>query len=480
MIMSCISCKTNHMVFDGVCQYCRLDPTIMISVNDIRKAYGLTYEQINKYPLFSVVVRGYGVYGRKYLISDIENLICKLVEDKVLKPHDCYLEIIENKNKKKRITEIVMELLKKYELMDETIEVVPDFVNKFYKMEGVDEFSVARKIVENINNVNDVNINRNKRKEIADNEINKHISKNRTTNNDFVNKTYSNIAYRKYIDGSIKLEEFMETLNYYVNTIINKEDRRNMINNELVKNKINVEMVAKYRVYENYVSNGVGTVATVMSSIKTIIETNKRENDMKILAKEKHFPSYYDYDFYTNYIDGIISLTVASEQMDIEVIKYKKQQAIIEKRKKLQQFLKSMIITSYIKDKVMLHPDCNRYLGTESVKFNVLKKTLTNYANEIIDGSPLGKNFGKYICRLSICNPALLGDTEEIDIEFAIFCNGNDKILVLDDYYDLEKKYIQNLCGALGLKCACKNDDANNTCVITVIKPNNWVFEWAD
>lgn len=478
--MSCISCKNNNLVFDGICQYCRLDPEIVISMNDIKKVYGLIYEQINKYSLFSFVCRGYGVYGRKYLISEIESLICKLVEDKVVKPHDCYLEIIKNKSKKQRITEIVMELLKKYELIDETLNTIPDIVNRFYKMEGVDEFSIGRKIVENINTINDTNVNRIKRKEIADNAINKHVTKNRPSNNDFINKTHSTIAYRKYIDGSIKLEEFMDTLNYYVDTIINKEDRRIKINSELTKNKISVDMVDRYRVYDNYVNKGDGTVATVLSSIKTIIETNKRDNDIKMLARDKRFPNYYDYDFYTNYIDGRISLTVASEQMDIEVNKYKKQQTIIEKRKKLQQFLKSMIAPSYIKDKVMLHPDCNKYLGTDTVKLSVLKKTLTNYMYHIIDGSPLGKNFGRFIGRFSICNPPLLGDTEEIDIEFAIFCNSDENKLVFDDYYDLEKKYIHNLCFSLGLQYICDNDEVNGTCIITITKPNDWTFNWAD
>ena len=81
--MNCVGCgkEISKRYVDEICVECRFDPLVVISTTEIKKKYRLTDDDINNADLFSITFNTHGNIGTKYLISEIEELVEKLVKD---------------------------------------------------------------------------------------------------------------------------------------------------------------------------------------------------------------------------------------------------------------------------------------------------------------------------------------------------------------------------------------------------------------
>jgi hypothetical protein len=440
----------------------------MINIHDIRKRYGLQKDHLSKYPLFST---GFGNYNKKFLIEEVEDLICKLIDDKTI-TESCplYDRILNGRNRKIKVKEIVIELLKKYDINNDVTDIINKAINKYCKTDEVDDFSIARKIVDQVNFNNNMYLMKVKRKELADELINKTSIIDGIKNTEFVTKITSTNAYTNFINGKIIFDDFTKVANQYINIIKEREQRRKKLHTELKKHKIVVnDMISKLYAYYNYINNNGGSLERATSSIKNLIDMQNREAEMKQIVSDKNFSNYHKCKFYTNYVEGNINLKTALEELDAEIEKHKKKDTVEKRRNQIKLYIKTMKLPSYIKSTIINHEACNKYINTDTLQFADLKKILLQYRQTLIDTSPLGKEFASFLYNLNI---SILDNIEEIDIEYALFCNSNETSLDLHDYSSDERRYIIILCG--NLKLQYENDNRNGRNIDIITKPDGW------
>jgi hypothetical protein len=316
--MSCKNCNSTDHIYSDLCRICRTHSLISIGIDDIKNTYNISSDYLIKNNVPSFIEKFNVKPGRRYLICDVENLICKLVDEQKIDPPKSYNRIIEMKNRKKIVTDIVNELLTKYVLLDEVEDKITSIINKIYRIEGYTDFSVAMNIVESINKENTNILEKKERVKIAN-----VILKNKKCDNEFIDKIKHTYTYANYINGKISLDIFVMILETEIKKTNEKVEREKIINAELEKNNIPIHMASKYHIYNDYVNKNIGDYLNAVFCIKKRIDVDRREKEIVKLAKDKNLSSPHDYIFYVEYLDGLISLDDAMKKIDNEINKFR-------------------------------------------------------------------------------------------------------------------------------------------------------------
>ena len=344
----------------------------------LKKKYRLTDEELNSNKLFVMNFRSHGCDCKTYLVTDIHDLAGKLTKDldEDNPKKTAYLkqkaiidqrqkdkeDIIEAKNK---ITTSVYDLLSKYNNIEMSIPIkdkIKELTDQYYNEKTLNDFAIALKIVDDVNNYYVSETNKAKRKNDLEKLLTENIPESylefiykdfSLKHTEFQNaysggqhiytddKTYGNISlahqniyeahtrYNEYINNNTyTLQESYAMIKNIIDNHIKRsqltQKKRKDLDTKLCENDITISVAQRIIEYNMYIYeisdkdiNHMDIDITV-NSIKASIEINKRRQQLKKIINDKEM-IYYDLtkqQFYNDFVYGKISLESAEKILD--------------------------------------------------------------------------------------------------------------------------------------------------------------------
>lgn len=318
--MECYNCEKSITKYNKkqLCRECTFDPTIVISLTDVKRKYKLTEKELEEAALFSITFQIHRNTGTKYIISEVEKLaeeITKDLEDTdkrkiaFLRQKIIMKQIKTEKEnlleKKQKIEEHVKVLMQKLDHTEDINEcLIIELIDKYLKDPNISIFDAAYNVFNDIVKIIEEHKKKREKRENMDILINEKIDRK------YIKKAKEHPTYHEYIEKEgLSIKKCYSKIENFIIKEINKIERKKRMN-KLLKKTIPQDYMKdaiENPIYANFVESGdIDDIDNIALCTKDYVgdiiaqknrkrEIDKRLNEMALDPKSQKYPAYNEY-----------------------------------------------------------------------------------------------------------------------------------------------------------------------------------------